>query len=763
VTLLTEPEALTTTRDVTREEHQAALDVLIAPVEDLVARELRRVLQEAVDHALALTAAATVDVNALSSVPTKWATVVQAKVTPAVAKVYDTGSLGAFISLEPNRLATPIGKRLQSALPTVHPAAASSYLQQASNRLTRIGDEGWALTRDALNKGLEAGESIPDIQRRVGEAIDVSEGRARVIARTEVVGATNAGSIEGARAVARAGPPPLFKEWLATHDSRTRQTHRDADGQVVALDDPFTVGGASMDRPHDPTGPAREVVNCRCTIVYTDEPPDGYVPPKVGPEGVDLPDEDEVFIPPSSPEEEFRRRFADAKAEFDAITRDRDLSPAARTARGKQAYREELEDEFGPGGFTDEDLDDWWESQLSDEDRERLLNRGLGGNTDPDRGFDLWRSQPGIAEETAERQRVLWERGLTPEQREMRNRLYDESVQGEWDAETWRLKEEASTKVGRVLDDEVERRGGYAAVDDEALLESKRPLEAERNRNAGLIRDREKAIHDEETARWLKEGGESPASASRFRIITDPELDRLKRRNRELLQEIMNATPDRVYLAEQHRVMREVLEEVVEFDDAVDLVNMNITRRSSVYKAAQDAADAYPVKWKRLSDDYRGPKVHPKATTNRAHYRSLDGELLIPKAPGAKQTATAIHEFGHRMEYSVPGLSELEAAFYERRTRGWELAPLRDMDPKKGGSTSYGSREMAREDEFADVYMGKDYGAGYGGGLNKGWELFTMGAQTFLSPRHAFGDVAWGRRIDPDFRRWFLGVVASLG
>jgi hypothetical protein len=37
---------------------------------------------------------------------------------------------------------------------------------------------------------------------------------------------------------------------------------------VVVLGDTFSVGGASMAYPGDPSGPPKEVVNCRCTIAH---------------------------------------------------------------------------------------------------------------------------------------------------------------------------------------------------------------------------------------------------------------------------------------------------------------------------------------------------------------------------------------------------------------------------------------------------------------------------------------------------------------
>lgn len=88
--------------------------------------------------------------------------------------------------------------------------------------------------------------------------------RAERIARTESVGSYNAGALE-ALIEEDAG----VKRWVATASGRTRDTHLAADGQCVPVRDAFTVGGASMMMPGDPSAPAREVVNCRAVLPGT--------------------------------------------------------------------------------------------------------------------------------------------------------------------------------------------------------------------------------------------------------------------------------------------------------------------------------------------------------------------------------------------------------------------------------------------------------------------------------------------------------------
>jgi len=95
--------------------------------------------------------------------------------------------------------------------------------------------------------------------------------RREMIARTETMRASNAGSLN----LYRAWGVTEFKEWLATGDQRCRDTHiaawsRYSEGGSpgpIPLDRPFEVGGAQLMQPGDPSGPPGETINCRCTVL----------------------------------------------------------------------------------------------------------------------------------------------------------------------------------------------------------------------------------------------------------------------------------------------------------------------------------------------------------------------------------------------------------------------------------------------------------------------------------------------------------------
>jgi len=132
-------------------------------------------------------------------------------------------------------------------------------------RIVNVAETTRSQIVTAVAKGYEDGVGVAEIARNIFDLVDeISRMRAEVIARTETHGAANYGSNEAARELGL----PLRREWLAASDERTRDTHREANGQIVGMEEPFIVGGAPLMFPGDPAGPPEEVINCRCTLGY---------------------------------------------------------------------------------------------------------------------------------------------------------------------------------------------------------------------------------------------------------------------------------------------------------------------------------------------------------------------------------------------------------------------------------------------------------------------------------------------------------------
>lgn len=135
-------------------------------------------------------------------------------------------------------------------------------------KAVRISDTTRSQAAAALLATMNEGQEVTasEIQKRTGGV--VGRTRARVIARTETHNAANAASLKAVDALEL---EEVQKEWISVEDSRTRASHAAADGQLVPVDSSFAVGAAMLSHPGDPTGPAGEVINCRCVMAYVTE------------------------------------------------------------------------------------------------------------------------------------------------------------------------------------------------------------------------------------------------------------------------------------------------------------------------------------------------------------------------------------------------------------------------------------------------------------------------------------------------------------
>lgn len=128
--------------------------------------------------------------------------------------------------------------------------------------------------KDILKIAVFQGYSMSQFVSEVTSSYAISEKRAELIGRTEIIRASNAGSIEGAKLTNL----PMKKFWLSTRDNRTRGAdikdlfdHYNVDeNKGYLLDDLFTVSGERLEYPCDRGNGASagNTINCRCTITY---------------------------------------------------------------------------------------------------------------------------------------------------------------------------------------------------------------------------------------------------------------------------------------------------------------------------------------------------------------------------------------------------------------------------------------------------------------------------------------------------------------
>lgn len=191
------------------------------------------------------------------------------------------------------------------------------------------------------------------------------------------------------------------------------------------------------------------------------------------------------------------------------------------------------------------------------------------------------------------------------------------------------------------------------------------------------------------------------------------------------------------------RTAKEVLGEVRSMDGTFSGTPRKVALKKDAWRQGFSThdqvikgAEFYPTDWINRSNEHPFP-LGFKQTKSRAHYmhRNKDGGSTITLSG---ELRTTVHEMAHRMEAVVPGVLGLEAAFYNRRTAGESL--------KRMGQ-GYGAKEVTREDQFYDRYVGKSYN-------ETAYEVLSMGTQQLTS--HA----TWSK-VDPDYQAFVLGTMAT--
>jgi len=127
------------------------------------------------------------------------------------------------------------------------------------------------LIKDVIQMSNDSGWGAEETAREIRKSLltvgqEINRWRSKMIARTEVVTASNIGAQVGARETGF----PMLKYWIPTYDSRTRDTHLGMDSQnPKEMDEAFLVGGIwPAECPGDPDLPPEESINCRCSIAH---------------------------------------------------------------------------------------------------------------------------------------------------------------------------------------------------------------------------------------------------------------------------------------------------------------------------------------------------------------------------------------------------------------------------------------------------------------------------------------------------------------
>ena len=116
-----------------------------------------------------------------------------------------------------------------------------------------------------ISRGIATNMPYSAIARNVANQTGVAKNRARSIVITETHRIKEEAS-QDARVEAKAKGANIVKQWDATLDHKTRDTHRRLDGQIREIDEPFEIDGKRAMYPGG-FGVAEEDCNCRCVAL----------------------------------------------------------------------------------------------------------------------------------------------------------------------------------------------------------------------------------------------------------------------------------------------------------------------------------------------------------------------------------------------------------------------------------------------------------------------------------------------------------------
>ncbi len=114
-----------------------------------------------------------------------------------------------------------------------------------------------------ISRGLSSGQMYGEISRNIASWANIPKNNAMRIARTEAH-RIQCKATADAQFRAKEKGADVVKQWDASLDAKTRDSHVKVDGEIRELDEKFSNG---LRYPGDPSGGAEEVINCRCALL----------------------------------------------------------------------------------------------------------------------------------------------------------------------------------------------------------------------------------------------------------------------------------------------------------------------------------------------------------------------------------------------------------------------------------------------------------------------------------------------------------------
>ncbi len=131
---------------------------------------------------------------------------------------------------------------------------------------TRLGQDVEHLKRKIateMTRGISQSRNWKSIAQQLARHSNIGYNNSVRITRTEGHRIQVSGAMDAMHQAKEHGAD-IVKQWDAALDKRTRHSHREVDGEIRELDEPFSNG---LMFPGDPNGPAKEVIHCRCACL----------------------------------------------------------------------------------------------------------------------------------------------------------------------------------------------------------------------------------------------------------------------------------------------------------------------------------------------------------------------------------------------------------------------------------------------------------------------------------------------------------------
>lgn len=172
---------------------------------------------------------------------------------------YETGYIGTMYDI--TKQGVPIIAPIDQAAAVKAILTDSKIVEGYYNHLgVSVGKLKKTITQE-ISRGIASGLPYSDIARNINNVSSSGLYNAKRIARTEGHRIQQTSSRDAQYAAKKKGCD-VVKQWDASLDGRTRDSHARVDGEIRELDEEFSNG---LMFPGDPSGSAAEVINCRCT------------------------------------------------------------------------------------------------------------------------------------------------------------------------------------------------------------------------------------------------------------------------------------------------------------------------------------------------------------------------------------------------------------------------------------------------------------------------------------------------------------------